>query len=156
MQIYIRKMTMADVPEVVNIERASFSTPWSETSFLSELEKESSVCLVATSKRLIVGYICALCILKEGHILTLGVRHGWRRMGIGKKLVLYVLNELSQLGCTNVFLEVRASNNAAKRLYESLGFRVVGLRRRYYAWPDEDAVVMELDLGEGKMYSQKV
>ncbi len=144
--VRIREMTASDIAEVTAIENESFSTPWSEASFLSELGSTGSVCLVAVEDGSVIGYVCASCVLDEGHILNLAVRPDRRRMGVGRMLALSALKGLYSLGCRTVFLEVRESNTAAKRLYESIGFRVLGLRRDYYHRPREDAVVMVLRL----------
>jgi len=147
-RIIIREMTVSDIPDVTAIEQASFSTPWSAASFLSELDNPGSICLVALSGDSLIGYVCASCILDEGHILNLAVRPDCRRMGIGRLLALSVLKELRACGCKKIFLEVRASNTAAMRLYESIGFRMLGLRRGYYHYPKEDAVIMGMKLNK--------
>ncbi len=148
--VWFREMRVSDIPEVARIERESFSTPWSEVSFFQEVNNPVSTCLVAESGDLLVGYVCASLTHGEGHILTLAVRPGWRRRGIGKALVEAVLEELSRGGCRVVMLEVRASNTPARRLYESMGFRTAGLRRGYYRFPVEDAVLMELTLKDDR------
>ncbi|VAX33466.1 Ribosomal-protein-S18p-alanine acetyltransferase [hydrothermal vent metagenome] len=145
-QITISKMTVSDIPEVAAIERESFSTPWTEASFFSEINSPASICRVALSGDSLIGYICASCILDEGHILNLAVRPDYRRKGIGRRLVLSVLKELRTCGCKKIFLEVRASNTDAIKLYESAGFRMLGLMRGYYFLPKEDAVIMGLQL----------
>ncbi|NOZ26163.1 MAG: ribosomal protein S18-alanine N-acetyltransferase [Nitrospirae bacterium] len=145
-KVLIRDMTVSDLAEVTAIENESFSTPWSEASFLSELDNPGSVCLVALANGSLIGYVCASCIFDEGHILNLAVRPDCRRRGVGRMLVLTVLRRLREIGCKKVFLEVRTSNTAAIGLYESIGFRMLGLRRGYYHFPKEDAVVMVLNL----------
>ncbi|NOY40201.1 MAG: ribosomal protein S18-alanine N-acetyltransferase [Nitrospirae bacterium] len=145
-RITISEMTTSDIPEVTAIENESFSTPWSAASFFSEINNPASICRVALAGDSLIGYICASCILDEGHILNLAVRTDYRRKGTGKMLALSILKELYARGCKRIFLEVRASNTAAIRLYESIGFRTLGLRRGYYFFPKEDAVVMGLQL----------
>ncbi len=137
-------MTVSDIPEVITIENESFSTPWTEASFFSEINNPGSICRVALSGDSLIGYVCASCILDEEHILNLAVRPDYRRKGIGKMLALAILKELRTRGCKRISLEVRVSNIAAIRLYESIGFRMLGLRRGYYFLPREDAVVMGL------------
>lgn len=145
-RISISEMTVSDIPEVTAIENESFSTPWSEASFFSEINNPSSIYRVALTGDSLIGYICAYCIVDEGHILNLAVRPDYRRKGIGRMLVLSILEELHVCGCKKIFLEVRASNTAAIRLYESAGFRMLGLMRGYYFLPKEDAVIMGLQL----------
>jgi ribosomal-protein-alanine N-acetyltransferase len=146
MSIVIRPMRRQHLQEVLEIERQSFSTPWSSPSFLAEMENPHSIALVALKEEAVVGYICVRHTYDEGHILDLAVHPEHRRQGIGRRLVQAALSGLAQRGCLYVFLEVRASNVAAKRLYESLDFRVVGRRRNYYLAPLEDALVMMKEL----------
>jgi ribosomal-protein-alanine N-acetyltransferase len=145
-KISIRKITVSDIPEVITIENESFSTPWSEVSFFSEINNPASICRAALSGDSLIGYVCASCILYEGRILNLAVRPDYRRKGVGKMLAQSILKELRTCGCKKIFLEVRASNTVAIRLYESIGFRMLSLSRGYYFLPREDAVIMGLQL----------
>lgn len=145
MHVLIREMRESDIPYIVEIENISFSTPWSSYSFMREIYKPYSISRVAMVDDRVVGYICAERILDEAHILNLAVHPDSRRMGIGSLLVSTVLDELKKTGCRYVYLEVRVSNIPARRLYERFKFKVVGIRRRYYALPEEDAYVMMLE-----------
>lgn len=135
-------MHAADVSEVVEIERMSFATPWSEAAFLGEILKLYSLTKVAVLEGKIIGYICVEHIMDEGHILNLAVHPDFRRRGIGTKLMEEVLDELKKNDCRYLYLEVRFSNLGARKFYESFGFRVVGIRRDYYTSPIEDAALM--------------
>ncbi|MEW6214899.1 MAG: ribosomal protein S18-alanine N-acetyltransferase [Nitrospirota bacterium] len=146
LEIFIRKMHTSDIPGVLNIERISFTTPWTETAFLKEIHNLYSIIKVAILGEAIIGYVCANYIINEGHILNLAVHPNFRRCGIATKLVKEVLDELKEKGCRSLYLEVRVSNLGARKFYECLGFRVVGVRRDYYILPDEDAVIMVLEL----------
>ncbi|HET6515244.1 MAG TPA: ribosomal protein S18-alanine N-acetyltransferase [Thermodesulfovibrionales bacterium] len=141
-KILIRDMREGDIPHVVQIERLSFPTPWSETSFLNEIYKLRSLARVAIFDEVIAGYLCAEQVLDEGHILNLAVHPDFRGMGVAKVLVKQVMEEMRQNGCRVLYLEVRSSNAIAKRLYERFGFRVIGTRKRYYVTPEEDAIIM--------------
>ncbi len=145
-QVTIREMKESDIPQVVEIENFSFSTPWSLHSFLKEIYKPSSIPKVAVINDMIVGYICVERVIDEAHILNLAVHHEYRKMGIGSLLVNTILEELKGSGCKYVYLEVRKSNIAAKRLYEKFNFKVVGIRKNYYTLPEEDACIMLLEL----------
>ncbi len=98
--------------------------------------------LVAERRGVVAGYVVAYCAADEGEILNLGVAPAHRRQGIGRALVERVFQELAGRGVRTVYLEVRASNAAARQLYESLGFGEVARRARYYRRPVEDAVVL--------------
>lgn len=143
-EISFGDMTTDDVAEVAVIEWLSFTTPWSEISFYNEARRPESVSRVARQGKKIAGYICAGRVLDEGHILTLAVRPEFRRQGIASTLVGEVIRSLREAGCRFVFLEVRSSNEAARRMYEKFNFRFFGLRKDYYKSPVEDAVLMVL------------
>jgi ribosomal-protein-alanine N-acetyltransferase len=145
-EVFVRGMNWQDVPDVLKIERISFTTPWSELAFLKEISNTHSVAKVAVFDGEVAGYICAGYLLDEGHILNLAVHPELRRRGIATALVEKVINELRMNGCRVLFLEVRVSNLAAIEFYERFGFRPVGYRKDYYAQPREDAVLMKLDL----------
>lgn len=142
----VDQMHETDLSDVVRIERASFPTPWSETLFYNELQKEHAVTRVARTDNRIAGYIVANRVIDEGHILDLAVDPVFRRSGIASALVQDVLNHLKENRCHAIFLEVRASSTAARRLYEGFGFSVLGIRKRYYSSPEEDAVLMAVKI----------
>lgn len=141
-------MDINDLPEVVTIERASFTTPWSETSFFNEIKNPLSISRVARKGGSVIGYICAKRIMDEGHILTLAVSPEFRRLGIASALVEEIVKCLGQDDCRHIFLEVRASNKEAKRIYERFNFKLIGTRKNYYVSPVEDAVIMALKTDE--------
>jgi len=138
-------MRLRDVPEVVAIERDSFRTPWPARAFQDELRHpEVSRCIVAreAAKGPVAGYACCWVVGDELMINNVAVAEGLRRRGTGRALLTHALREGSREGCRTAWLEVRPSNTAAIVLYESLGFQVVGRRRRYYTDTQEDALVM--------------
>jgi len=118
-----------------------FSDPWSADDF-AECVDSGVPFLVAEQQGIVAGYVVAHYAADEGEILNLGVAAAHRRQGIGRALVERVLQTLVQRGVGTVYLEVRASNAAARQLYESLGFGEVARRARYYRRPIEDAVVL--------------
>lgn len=122
-----------------------FSDPWSANDF-AECVSTGVPFLVAERRGVVAGYVVAHSAADEGEILNLGVAAAHRRHGIGRELVERALAELAARGARTVYLEVRASNSAARRLYESLGFAEVGRRTRYYRRPVEDAVVLSAKL----------
>ncbi len=146
--ILIEAMTEADLPEVLEIERASFTMPWSEISFFNQIKNPRSISKVARVDGRIAGYICASRIIDEGHILTFAVHPEQRKLGLASALITDMLDHLKGEGCRFIFLEVRVSNEAARRMYEKFGFRDLGERKDYYVSPVEDAVVMVLKVDE--------
>lgn len=144
--VYIREMFPDDVPEVLAIEKQSFSTPWSETSFRSELYNRYSITRVAELNGIIVGYVCVRYLADECHLLDLAVHPDYRKIGIATMLLNNVMEELRIHGCRFFYLEVRSSNYGARRLYEQAGFKTVGIRKNYYLHPSEDAVIMMFEL----------
>jgi ribosomal-protein-alanine N-acetyltransferase len=147
--ITIDRMISGDLDQVMVIEQASFSMPWSRNLFLAELRnKPVSLMMVALAPgegRQVVGYIVCWVFVDELHILDLATRPDIRRQGIAHQLVLSVLSETYRWGARKAFLEVRESNRAALALYEELGFIRTAVREEYYDLPMENAVVMILE-----------
>jgi ribosomal-protein-alanine N-acetyltransferase len=134
-----------DVPRILEIERMSFTSPWSEAAFLQEIHKHYALSQVAELRNDVIGYICINYLFDEGHILNLAVHTDFRRQGVATFLMKNALNILKEKGCRFFYLEVRVSNLAAKTFYERLGFRVIAFRKSYYVSPDEDAALMALE-----------
>ncbi len=147
--ITIAPMVKDDIDQVVAIEQACFTQPWSRNLFLSEFRNAAvSTLLVALrgdpARRQLVGYIVYWKVEDEMHILNLAVVPTFRRRGIARLLVLSGIRRAARAGAARAFLEVRASNEAAYKLYSELGFTGSFVRRNYYDEPVEDAVVMTL------------
>jgi len=146
-EVLIRPMRAMDVLEVVAIERASYQFPWSEGIFRDCL-RVGYVCRVLTVERAVMGYGVMSVGAGEAHILNLCVGEAFRCRGAGRKLLICLLERAHGAGMGEAFLEVRPSNTTAIRLYQSLGFEQVGMRRGYYQAPGgrEDAAVLRLSL----------
>lgn len=140
------RMTRDHLGGVMEIELASFGMPWSEAGFLKVLANPSAVAYVAVADERVAGYVCAMRVGEESEILKLAVRPELRGRGIAKALNSLCLDELRKKGSRVVYLEVRRSNREAIGLYEGFGFRLAGLRKGYYTSPQEDALVMKLEL----------
>ncbi|NJD55763.1 MAG: ribosomal-protein-alanine N-acetyltransferase [Nitrospirae bacterium] len=149
-EVVIDEMLPEDVPEVLAIEQVAFTTPWSGTLFMNEIYKPLSLPKVARAGGRIVGYICANQVLDEGHILNVTVHPEHRGQGMAREMVRHIVGLLEERSCSVIYLEVRVSNEAALRMYERAGFRMITVRKRYYTSPEEDAVIMALDLPAGK------
>jgi ribosomal-protein-alanine N-acetyltransferase len=135
--------SVSDVDAILAVERASFTSPWTREMYLAELENpEVSFFLLARSGEAVVGFCSFWRVLDELHINNLAVLPGRRREGIGTALLTEVLREGGRLGASRATLEVRRSNESARRLYERFGFTVAGARPSYYANPVEDALVL--------------
>jgi len=126
---------------VAAIERIAFSDPWSVSDFDECLAAGVPV-LVATDASGVVGYIVARGVADEGEILNLAVGDRYQRRGVGRALVRAALESLAASGAETVYLEVRESNDAARRLYQGLGFEILARRKNYYRQPDEAALVL--------------
>ena len=113
---------------------------WSVESIASQLDKPDSYCAVAVDEDKVIGYIAFEAIVDEGSIVELAVSPGYRRRGVGKKLVELMLTSCS--GVKTICLEVRASNAGAIALYEAFDFVPITTRKNYYDDPREDAVIM--------------
>jgi len=144
----IRPATSADIGDLVRIERATFSDPWSAQGFEEVLSARGSVGLIAEDERgAASAYLLARSVLDECEILNLAVVPERRRTGIGRALLHQALDSIRVLGIGKVYLEVRQSNVAAQALYSAFGFRPMGLRPNYYRSPREDGLVLCLTLG---------
>jgi [ribosomal protein S18]-alanine N-acetyltransferase len=140
--VELRTMAPADVATVVAIERASYSVPWSETTFRGLLRRGDSELVVAIAGGVVIGYAVLWCVLDQAELGNVAVTAGWRGRGIGECLVEEMIRRADRRGVREIFLEVRPSNPVARRLYERLGFAMVGRRRNYYQEPVEDALVL--------------
>jgi ribosomal-protein-alanine N-acetyltransferase len=145
-----RDMVVADLPEVIAIERASFPKPWTGSLFLQELHVGFSRTIVARrhGEAEVAGYLCRWLVADEVHVLNVAVDPKWRGHGLGTSLMREVMREADDCGAVAVTLEVRRSNVAGRRLYESFGFEQVGARPNYYG-RGEDALILRLALADG-------
>jgi ribosomal-protein-alanine N-acetyltransferase len=147
-------MRAVDLDEVLAIEQASFTLPWSRGAFLYEMQQNRAArCWVMREDGGVVGYVCLWEIADELHITNIAVHPAQRRRGLGRSLLGGVIHDGRERGLRVVVLEVRPSNREALPLYESFGFRVVGRRRGYYYDTGEDALVMEASLATAGMAS---
>ena len=142
----IYPMTAEDLPQVVSIEEASFSCPWSQSSFESTLRCPTSHPFVYRKNGTILGYAVCSTVFEMAELYDIAVAPDCRKAGIGAKLLDFVIEYCRNAGAENLFLEVRRSNESAKRLYEKKGFVQDSVRKNYYKNPVEDAILMHLCL----------
>jgi [ribosomal protein S18]-alanine N-acetyltransferase len=135
----IRKAKSEDIPTVMEIETASFTHPWEKSLFIDTLSADGKYFFVYEADNKPVAYIILETVLDEGHITDLAVEANYRNKGIGKQLIEKVLSLSKELKIHSIFLEVRESNEAAKKLYQKLGFKLLGTRKGYYT-KNEDAL----------------
>ena len=137
----------ADLEGVLEVERESFTSPWTREMYNWELQNRA-VChiyIVRTPECPVAGFCAFWLVFDEIHINNIALRPQYRSNGYGTALMEYVLGEARRLGARRATLEVRAGNTGARRLYERLGFYVAGTRRNYYTNPVEDALILWRD-----------
>ena len=140
--IRIRKMLLTDVPQVCEIERRTFSIPWSEKAFEDSLKLPHALFVVACLGEQILGYCGLYQVFNEGDITNIAVSLEYRGMGIAGKLLEAIFIYSEERGIEAFTLEVRESNVPAIHLYSKYGFEKVGLRKNFYEKPKEHAVIM--------------
>ncbi len=133
-----------DLDAVLAIEHASFTNPWTREMYLSEFEhsRVSHFYVVRDDREQVAGFCSIWLIVDELHINNVAIRPEDRGRGWGAALVMHVLREGARRGARRATLEVRRSNEPARRLYQRLGFELVGTRRNYYTNPVEDALIL--------------
>jgi [ribosomal protein S18]-alanine N-acetyltransferase len=146
--VTIRRLTYADLPQVIAIERRAFPAPWSLAMFVLELSKPAGVCLAAVEEKTVKGYLVCSRYDTVWHLMNVAVDPPLQGGGIGSALLTRMLADIDIDGeggdgqVSRSTLEVRRSNAAAIRLYERFGYLPAGIRRRYYQDNGEDAVIM--------------
>lgn len=153
-RLRISEMTEADLRDVLTIESRSFSLPWNEEMFKSELSHDFSRNFTAKLSHngtgdILVGYICFWLLHGEAHLLNIAVQPDHRRMGLGARLMRFFIDYCRNGRVKILTLEVRSSNYPAILMYRKTGFRKEGTRLHYYADNGEDALIMGLRLTGG-------
>ncbi len=138
----ILKMEPSHVAQIAQLEKICFSDPWSENSISSELANDLALWLVALEGETVAGYIGSQTVMGETDMMNVAVHPDFRRQGIGEALVMALVEHLKAAGSHSLTLEVRASNEPARMLYEKLGFTQAGKRPNYYRNPKEDAYIL--------------
>jgi ribosomal-protein-alanine N-acetyltransferase len=138
-----RTLSLRDLDEIVEIEQASFSNPWTRDMYVRELQNpDVSFLYVLRLDGHIAGFCSFWLVLDEVHINNLAVLREYQGQGLGTALLQHVLEAGAGRGAERATLEVRRSNAQARRLYERLGFRVAATRPNYYINPPEDALIL--------------
>lgn len=142
--IKFRQMVPEDADAVAVVEEKCFATPWSRESFWRDASSSDAYYLLAIDEELnrVVGYVGCWILAYEGSITNVAIDPEYRRQGIGRKMLLKLIEIVKEKGVTALTLEVRVSNEPAIKLYEGLGFSSVGQRPKYYTNPVEAAEIM--------------
>lgn len=142
----VRNMTLADLEAVYDLECRSFSMPWSLDSLKKEIENQLAYYVVVEAGGNIVGYGGLWGILGEGEVTNIAVDSTYRGQGYGQLIMESLLAYSLKQGFERITLEVRASNEVAKKLYLKNGFEQIAVRKNYYQKPTEDAVIMAYEV----------
>lgn len=143
MEIIIRKMELDDLDSIMEIEKQSFTTPWTRNAFEMEIRDNLLAhYIVAVIDGKIVGYGGIWFIIDEGHITNIAVSSDYRGIGVGNKLIFGLIDLCNENNINNMTLEVRKSNIIAQNLYKKYGFIDFGVRPGYYSDNNEDAIIM--------------
>ena len=142
MKLDIIKMTEADIDVVYEIETRVFSDPWSKQAFLADLKNDFAYPLVVRFENKIAGYASLYRAVDEIQIGNFAVAPDFHQRGIGAMLMEHILSLAVELKVRLLVLEVRPSNEAARKLYMKFGFKEAGKRRYYYHKPTEDALIL--------------
>ena len=146
----IRRMTLEDIPEVVEIEKQCFSLPWSAKSFEDSISRDDTIFLVCEEREkddvVVTGYMGLYIIFDEANVTNVAVSPSFRKKGSGEALVAAAKVEAKEAGAESIFLEVRVSNEPAISLYKKQGFEELGIRKKFYEHPVEDAIIMKVGI----------
>lgn len=143
MSIITRRMTLKDVPQVHDIELHTFPTPWSYQSFVDEMTANKCArYMVAEENGRVIAYAGAWLVFEEGHITNIAVAESARGRGVGTQVTRALMQYAANMGVQYMTLEVRKSNLVAQKMYKSLGFIELGVRKRYYEDNGEDAYLL--------------
>jgi len=148
-EVQLEPMQLEDIEAVLAIEQQSFTMPWTDAMFRSELQNERTshmlVAHIVQAGSPIVGYVGYRVVLDEMHVILIAVAPAWRQRGIARQMICQAMDQARAAGCRRATLEVRVSNIPAQQLYYSLRFAPVGTRPKYYMRPTEDALILWRD-----------
>ncbi|TRM11382.1 ribosomal-protein-alanine N-acetyltransferase [Lentibacillus cibarius] len=146
-ELVIRKVNSADIDDIVNVEQASFSSPWPKEIMLQEIvDNHHAHYYGMFLNGQMIGYAGMWHVIDDAQITTISVIPSFRGKKLGEKLFLYVIEQAMYMGAKRLSLEVRASNTTAQRMYRKFGLVPGGVRKNYYTDNQEDAIVMWVDL----------
>jgi len=146
-----RYMTLDDLPHIMLIEQDAFSVPWTKEAFENELTNNQLAHYMAVEyDGVVIGYGGLWLIAGEAHITNIAIHSVYRGRGLGKQLVQQLIRTAAVLGANKMTLEVRVKNVVAQHVYRQFGFVEAGIRPKYYADNDEDALIMWADIDDSR------
>ena len=148
MRVCIEKMESKHIDEVVEIEKASFSSPWTKAMYIQETAQDYTNCFVIVVDEEIAAYISSWTVLDECTINKIACRSDLRRRGYSTMLLNHLIQKVCGNSIKDILIEVRESNDTARAFYKKSGFIIKGLRKGYYSDTKEDAILMLLDVGK--------
>ena len=142
-----RYMRDEDIDQVLEVEHASFTTPWSREAFYNEIHKNKfAVYIVLEDDNKIIGYCGTWVVIDEAHVTNVAILPGYRGKKMGEALMNKLMSVSREMGARTMTLEVRVTNHVAQSLYRKLGFQNGGIRKNYYSDNQEDALIMWVNL----------
>ncbi|WHY00973.1 ribosomal protein S18-alanine N-acetyltransferase [Neobacillus sp. DY30] len=142
-----RYMKEEDIDQILEVEHASFATPWSRDAFYNEIyNNKFAVYIVLEEDEKIIGYVGAWVVIDEAHVTNLAILPSYRGKKLGEALLRKMMTVAKDMGARSMTLEVRVTNNVAQSLYRKLGFQNGGIRKNYYTDNQEDALVMWVNI----------
>ncbi|MEH7504839.1 ribosomal protein S18-alanine N-acetyltransferase [Neobacillus drentensis] len=142
-----RKMREEDIDQILEVEHASFTTPWSREAFYNELHNNRfAVYLVLEENNKILGYCGAWIVIDEAHVTNVAILPEFRGRKLGEAIMRKMMSVAREMGAKSMTLEVRVTNHVAQSLYRKLGFQDGGIRKNYYSDNQEDGLVMWVNL----------
>lgn len=145
--IVFRYMVEEDIDQILEVEHASFSTPWSREAFYNEINKNKfAVYIVLEIDKKVIGYCGAWIVLDEAHVTNIAILPEYRGRKFGEALLRKLISVAIEMGAKSMTLEVRVTNYVAQSLYRKLGFQDGGIRKNYYSDNQENGLVMWVNL----------
>jgi [ribosomal protein S18]-alanine N-acetyltransferase len=142
-----RYMKEEDIDQILEVEHASFATPWSREAFFNEIHNNKfAVYIVLEEDQKIIGYCGAWVVIDEAHVTNVAVLPAYRGRKLGEALLRKMMSVAKDMGARSMTLEVRVTNHVAQSLYRKLGFQNGGIRKNYYSDNQEDALVMWVNI----------
>jgi [ribosomal protein S18]-alanine N-acetyltransferase len=142
-----RYMKEEDIDQILEVEHASFATPWSREAFYNEIyNNKFAVYIVLEEDQKIIGYVGAWVVIDEAHVTNVAILPEYRGRKLGEALLRKMMALVKDMGARSMTLEVRVTNHVAQSLYRKLGFQNGGIRKNYYSDNQEDALVMWVNI----------